>query len=54
MFLRIISGDVRLSNGPDDLTGELQIYHHGLWGDVCGAYDFPQSAADIVCKQIIG
>ena len=44
-------GDIRLVDGPDYLSGRLEVYHDGMWGTVCSS-SFTQTDASIICEEL--
>ncbi len=42
---------IRLADGPDKLTGRLEVKHAGWWGTVCDD-KFSNKAAAVACKQM--
>ncbi|EDV19642.1 uncharacterized protein TRIADDRAFT_61895 [Trichoplax adhaerens] len=42
--------DIRLAGGSSK-SGRLEVFHHGIWGTVCGK-GFTKSAGDAACKQL--
>ena len=48
-------GAVRLARGNtyslDYSSGRVQVYHNGVWGNVCRLGGFSSTAADVVCRQ---
>ena len=48
-------GAVRLTRGdlysPDYTSGRVQVYHEGVWGNLCRMGGFDTNAADVICRQ---
>jgi deleted-in-malignant-brain-tumors protein 1 len=44
-------GRVRLTGGPDNTTGRLEVYEYGRWGSVC-SNEFDECDALVACKQL--
>ena len=44
-------GRVRLTGGPDNTTGRLEVYEYGRWGSVC-SNEFDANDALVACKQL--
>ena len=38
-------------DGPDDISGRVEIYHEGVWGTVCDD-DFGTEEALVTCKSL--
>ena len=47
----ISEGDFRLTGGPSDNEGRLEVHHDGQWGTVCKHY-FNDHAARVVCSEM--
>lgn len=49
-------GDIRLVAGPHGMEGRLQLYHDGLWGEVCDDYwttsPYLKYNPDTACQQM--
>ncbi|KAM9467803.1 antigen WC1.1-like [Clarias gariepinus] len=43
--------NVRLSAGPHQCSGRVEVYHGGSWSTVCDA-DFDQQDAEVVCQEL--
>lgn len=43
---------LRLTGGPDELSGLLEICHDGHWGTVCSDGTFNLSGVDVACKSL--
>ena len=45
------NGDLRISDGPSDKQGRLEVYRNGGWGAVCDDH-FGNKGARVACKQM--
>ena len=45
-------GDLRLVDGPVESAGQVEICINGVWGRVCGGYDWDNNEARVVCQQL--
>ena len=43
--------DIRLVDGPDGISGRVEIKHEGVWGTVCDD-DFGAEEAQVICKSL--
>ncbi|XP_071785959.1 scavenger receptor cysteine-rich domain-containing protein DMBT1-like [Asterias amurensis] len=42
---------IRLNNGSKVSNGRVEVYHHSIWGSVCGA-GLTQNEAQVACRQL--
>ena len=51
VYSNCTTGDVRLTDGPTEYEGRVEICMNGVWGSVCD-YGWDTSEAITVCKQL--
>ncbi len=44
--------DLRVTMGPSNTTGRLEVFHEGHWGLVCNDGSWKNAAALVACRQI--
>ena len=45
------SGDVRIADSSDPLTGRVEVCVNNIWGTMCGD-NWDDSDASVVCRQL--
>lgn len=53
ILLFIVALNARLSNGPNRMTGRLELLRNNKWGTVCDV-NFSDIHATAICRMIAG
>ena len=51
VYSNCTTGDIRLTDGPSEYEGRVEICMNGVWGSVCD-YGWDTSEATTICKQL--
>ena len=46
-----VPGDIRITGGPSDSAGRVEVCVNGTWGTVCSDY-WDNNDASVVCQQV--
>ena len=46
------NAEIRLTDGPSNLAGRLEICFNNQWGTVCAGNTWTESNAQVVCRQL--
>ena len=50
-FLLVLCLDLRLANGPSNMSGRVEVMYSGRWGTVCN-HNWNINAGNVVCRQL--